>query len=242
MIENVIEETELLIRSKRTIIYLVSQEETRVITALEQICSKADPSWDLLKWDIVQGIYSEDPEFLPVKESERQMDQEEVLSWFEKLIVPKNKYAVLVLKDFNKYFGTSNYRGQLENKIIRHIKNLSHLFTAQNKTIILISNSYDAPQDLEKNMAVVDWPLPEKKEIEKKIHDLLKKASNRKELADKFQTSYQPEEMDVIVNSFRGLTLNECEQVCTYCMIKHSSLLPDIIQIKRKTLSENQDY
>ena len=86
MIENIIEETELLIRSKRTILYLVSQEENRVITALEQMCSKAEPSWDLIKWDIVNGIYSEDPEFLPAKESEKSLDQEEVLSWFEKLI------------------------------------------------------------------------------------------------------------------------------------------------------------
>ncbi|MCX6296838.1 MAG: hypothetical protein NTX97_12410, partial [Bacteroidetes bacterium] len=31
----------------RTILYLVSQEENRVITALEQMCSKAEPSWDL---------------------------------------------------------------------------------------------------------------------------------------------------------------------------------------------------
>ena len=178
------------------------------------MCSKADPSWDLIKWDIVNGIYSEDPEFLPTKESEKRLDQEEVLSWFENLIVPKNRYAVLVLKDFNRYFGQSNYRGQLENKIIRHIKNLSHLFTLQNKTLIIISNTYEAPQDLEKNMAVLDWPLPEKKDIEHKIKDLLKKASNRKDLASKFKTSYSDEEFDIIINAFRGLTLSECEQVC----------------------------
>ena len=236
MIENIIEETELLIRSKRTILYLVSQEENRVITALEQICSKAEPSWDLIKWDIVNGIYSEDPEFLPAKESEKSLDQEEVLSWFEKLIVPRNKYAILVLKDFNKYFGNGNYRGQLENKIIRHIKNLSHLFTSQNKTIIIISNSYEAPQDLEKNMAVLDWPLPEKKDIENKIKDLLKKAANRKDLALKFKTEYSEEEFDIIINAFRGLTLNECEQVCTYCMIKHSSLMPEIISNQKKDI------
>ena len=139
MIENIIEETELLIRSKRTILYLVSQEENRVITALEQMCSKAEPSWDLIKWDIVSGLESSFPEFLPSKDSDKQLDQTEVLSWFQKLIVPKNKFCILVLKDFNKFFGSGNYRGQVEIKIIRHIKNLVNEFTVQNKAIIILS-------------------------------------------------------------------------------------------------------
>jgi hypothetical protein len=100
-----IEELELLVRSKRTVIYLVSQEENRVLSALENLCSKADTSWDLLKWDIVSGLHSTFPEFLPAKASECVLDQEEVLSWFKKLIVPKNKFCILVLKDYNKFFG-----------------------------------------------------------------------------------------------------------------------------------------
>ena len=81
-----IDELELLIRSKRTVIYLVSQEENRVLSALENLCSKADTSWDLLKWDIVSGLYSTFPEFLPAKASDCALDQEEVLSWYKKLI------------------------------------------------------------------------------------------------------------------------------------------------------------
>ena len=45
-------EIELLIRSKRPIIYVISQEENRVISALTNICDNADPSWDLLQWEV----------------------------------------------------------------------------------------------------------------------------------------------------------------------------------------------
>ena len=89
-----LEEIELLVRSKRTVIYIVSQEENRVLSALEQMCSKADTSWDLLKWDIVSGLHSTFPEFLPAKASDCVLDQEEVLAWFKKLIVPKNKFCI----------------------------------------------------------------------------------------------------------------------------------------------------
>jgi hypothetical protein len=128
----------------------VSQEEQRVISALDSLCSRADTSWDMLNWDIVQGLYSKYPEFLPTNQKELKLDQEEILKWFEDLIVPKNKFVILVLKDFNKFFGAPNYRGQVEQKILRHIKNLSQHFTTENKSIIILSNSYDLPNDLEK--------------------------------------------------------------------------------------------
>ena len=68
-----IDEIELLVRSKRTVLYLVSQEENRVMSALESLCSKADTSWDLVKWDIVSGLHSTFPEFLPVFPSSRKI-------------------------------------------------------------------------------------------------------------------------------------------------------------------------
>jgi hypothetical protein len=141
-----IEETELLIRSKRTILYMVTQEESRILSTLESICSKVDPNWDLIKWDVVTGLHSNDPEFLPAKKESLQLDQEEVLKWFEELIVPKNKFVILVLKDFNKFFGT-NYSGQLENRIIRYLKNLSSLLNVQNKAIIILSNFCSKVED-----------------------------------------------------------------------------------------------
>ena len=234
--QETVEEIELLLRSKRTILYLVSQEENRVISALESMCSKADTAWDLIKWDIVSGLHSSFPEFMPVKDSEKKLDQEEVLSWFENLIVPKNKFCLLILKDFHKYFGHGNYRGQLENKILRHTKNLSYQFSTENKAIIIISSQLELPNDLEKIVPVIDYPLPTKEEIESKILEMLGKAAKRKDLSAKFQTSYDPLVLDIIVNSFRGLTISECEQVCTYCMIKHTSLLPEVISQQKRDI------
>jgi ATP-dependent 26S proteasome regulatory subunit len=226
-------EIETLLRSRRTIIYLVSHEENRVISALESMCSKAD--WDLIQWDIVSGIQSNFPEFLPL-EKQRSKDQDEILDWFSNLIVPKNKFAILVLKDYQKHFGTHSVKTQLENKLIRHFKNLNHSLVKDNKSIIVLASSFELPSDLEKIMPVIDCPLPDKKEIEDKVQDLLSKASKRQEIVNKFQLQYDNEELDHITNSFRGLTLNECEQICTYCIIKHSKLLPEVISNQKKDI------
>lgn len=229
-------EIELLIRSKRPIIYIVSQEENRVISALTEICDNADPSWDLLQWDVVSGLFSSYPCLLPEKQSQRQMDQDEVLQWFQELEVPKHKYALLVVKDYNKFFGSSTHKSQIEHRIIRQIKNLSYQFTTQSKTLIILSNSLEIPSDLEKFLPVVDYPLPSKEDIQAKVTDLLSRAANRKQIADKFKVSYSVEEMDKICNAFRGLTLSECEQTCSYCMIKHTYLSADIISAQKKDI------
>jgi hypothetical protein len=232
--EEMMIEIETLIRSRRTIIYLVSQEENRMLSALESMCSKAD--WDLIHWDIVTGLDSSFPEFLPTQKQNKELDQDEVLGWFEKLIVPKNKFAILVLKDYQKFFGNHSVKSQLELKLIRHFKNLSQNLIKENKAIIVLSSSFELPSDLEKIVPVIDCPLPDKKEIEAKIKDLLTRAAKRPDLAKKFQIQYSTEELDQITNSFRGLTLNECEQVCTYCIIKHSKLLPDVISNQKKDI------
>lgn len=234
--QEIISELEILIKSKRTIINIVTHEEKRVISALEDLCSKAENSWDIISWDIISGLHSTFPEFLPTKSEELALDQEEVLKWFQQLMIPKSKYLILTLKDFNKFFGTSNYRGQLELRLIRFIKNLHNILSTENKTLIILSSTFEVPQDLEKIIHVVDWPIPEKIDIERKIKDLLTRASKRKELSDKFQTSYNSEDLEAIINSFCGLTLTECEQVCTYCMVKYPLLLPDVISNQKKDI------
>jgi len=145
-----------------------------------------------------------------------------------------------VLKDYNKFFGSGNYRGQVEIKVVRQLKNLSFDFSTENKAIIILSSVLELPTDLEKSVPVIDFPLPSKDEITEKITYLLDKASKRPDLAAKFQTSYSKEELDNVVNCFRGLTISECEQVCTYCMIKHTSLLPEsIIQQKKDIIRKS---
>lgn len=229
-------EIDWFLRSKRPIIYLTTPEEQRIEDGIKQICAKPDHKWDLITWDLISGLQSTNSSFLPVKESDRLLDQLEVLAWFDNLEVPKGNFLLLVLKDFSKYFGNQHTQGQIEYRLIRHIKNIAQKCVTKNKSLIIISQSLDLPNELDKYISVIDIPLPEKEHIELKIKDLLEKASQRKDLAEKFKTNYSNDELEHIVTSFRGLTLNECEQVCTYCMIKHTCLDPEAISHQKKDI------
>ena len=229
-------EIDWFLRSKRPILYLTTPEEQRIEDGIKQICSKPDHKWDLITWDLISGLQSTNSAFLPVKENDRIMDQLEVLTWFDNLEIPKDNFLLLVLKDFSKYFGNQHTQGQIEYRLIRNIKNIAQKCVTKNKALIIISQSFDLPNELDKYISVIDIPLPEKEHIESKIKDLLDKASQRKDLAEKFKTKYSNDELEHIVNSFRGLTLNECEQVCTYCMIKHTSLDPEAISHQKRDI------
>ena len=229
-------EIDWFLRSKRPILYLTTPEEQRIEDGIKQICSKPDHKWDLITWDLISGLQSTNSAFLPVKENDRIMDQLEVLTWFDNLEIPKDNFLLLVLKDFSKYFGNQHTQGQIEYRLIRNIKNIAQKCVTKNKALIIISQSFDLPNELDKYISVIDIPLPEKEHIESKIKDLLDKASQRKDLAEKFKTKYSKDELEHIVNSFRGLTLNECEQVCTYCMIKHTSLDPEAISHQKRDI------
>jgi len=229
-------EIDWFLRSKRPILYLTTPEEQRIEDGIKLICSKADHKWDLITWDLVSGLQSTNSAFLPVKESDRLLDQLEVLAWFDNLEVPKGNFLLLVLKDFSKYFGNQHNQGQIEYRLIRHIKNIAQKCVTKNKALIIISQSFDLTNELDKYISVIDIPLPEKEHIQSKIKDLLDKAAQRKDLAEKFKTTYSNDELEHIINSFRGLTLNECEQVCTYCMIKHTCLDPEAISHQKKDI------
>jgi len=229
-------EIDWFLRSKRPILYLTTPEEQRIEDGIKQICSKPDHKWDLITWDLISGVQSTNSSFLPAKENDRLMDQLEVLTWFDNLEIPKDNFLLLVLKDFSKYFGNQHTQGQIEYRLIRNIKNIAQKCVTKNKALIIISQSFDLPNELDKYISVIDIPLPEKEHIQSKIQDLLSKASQRKDLAEKFKTNYSKDELEHIVNSFRGLTLNECEQVCTYCMIKHTCLDPEAISHQKKDI------
>ena len=233
-------ELDWFLRSKRPIIQIISHEEQRVMGVIKSVCSNTKVEWVVIEWDIVNGLLGSNNDFMPASKENRMLDQIEVLQWFDGLDVPKNQFVVLVLKDYNKFFGTKSIQGQIEHRIIRHLRNISHECITKNKAIILLSAEFDIPKDLEKSVAILDFPLPEKDHIHNKVSEMLKKASQKKELVEKLKIQYSSEEMEEIVNSFLGLTLDEVEQTCAYCMIKVSKLDPKtIIQQKKEIIKKS---
>jgi AAA+ superfamily predicted ATPase len=222
------QELENQIRSNRSLIYLLSHEESRLDDAIQNIaCSKTTP-WSFVFWDISSGARTNSTIKLP-----KNPDQLDILSWFSDLIVEKDDFYILVLHDFYKFLSPDNHPGQIEIQTIRSLKNLIEKCNNERKCIILTGARYFIPTEFEKIVLLMDWSLPEKELIFEKISSLIKSARKRSDLKN-FKTEYSEDELGAIVRAFQGLSLKEIEMICTYFMLTEKELDPAKIASKKQ--------
>ena len=221
---NAMREFDWQIRSKRPIVYIVSHEERRVLQAIETICERDDRRWKLASWDVASGLKSHHKEILP-DVNEMPQDQLDVLNWFESQALPAKDFLILVLKDFHRFIGVDGNLGQVEHRVIRALRNISQDSATKQKALVILAPTLHIPQELEKTVNVIDWPLPEAEHIHDRVSDLLAAAHNREELRKSFRTSdYDNAEMDEIVRAFQGLTMDEVEMLMYYSMLTSKEL------------------
>jgi hypothetical protein len=230
-------ELDYQVRSNRPLIYVVSAEERRVRDAVRVICQRNDHRWNLIEWDVANGISSITADGPELPENPV-LDQQQVLRWFSKL--PKSeprKYTVLVLKDFFKFIGADGRMELLEHKVIRQLINLSEECIGMGKVIVITGTSFFLPPELEKIAAIVDWPLPEREHIADKVSKMLGHAAKEPDLmARGFRVDYTPQEHEEIVRAFQGMTIPQIEFLCTYSMLKENCLSPQLIASEKRKL------
>ena len=124
-------------------------------------------------WDLVEGVHEcriENNKFtvigdkgIPVQGAEGDVASEgnplAALAFIEKVA---EENSVIFLKDFHPFL-----QPEYENAValIRKIRDLSDKFRGLQKTIVFISPSFRIPMELEKDIAVVDYQLPDKETL-----------------------------------------------------------------------------
>jgi hypothetical protein len=206
--------------------------------AIKAICNRDDHSkWELYSWDISGGLKSHTDCNVIDENTNTQLEQLSVLDWFAKQEPSKKDgFQILVLKDFHKFMGADDCGGQIEIEIVRNIRNQCHANISKPKCLIIMGTSLYLPSELEKLASVIDWPLPERYHIEKKIIDVLKYASNYKQIKQRFTTEYSQKEMSDIVTAFQGLTLMEIDLLSSYMVLTTDKLDPVLIANRKRDI------
>lgn len=225
-----------LIRSRHPIIYINTYEEDRIIKVIHQLCVNASSTWQLVSWDItgiVQELYGEN---LSIPDDE--LNQLEILNWFEDTSLPKDATRLLILKDFHNAMGIDS-RGGLEYLISRKLRNLCSVLPQQNKSLIIIAPDLYIPPELDKDITVIDWDYPDKDQIAALIENTLKAVSKNTKIKNRFRIDYSEEEKQNIVRAFQGLTLDEITMAIKYILSTQSEFDPsDIIQYKKSIIQK----
>ena len=219
-----VRELDTLVRARYPLIYLVSWEEQRLDTILDELARRHGKA--LVGWSVTKGLRRMGgTRGGAVVEGAR--EPMEALAAIEKLTEP----SLVVLKDFHPYLN--------DPAVIRGLRELSHSLKTTYTTVILLSPVLQIPTELEKEMTVLDVPLPTHDEL----YGLLKEIAEVVVKGNRASVSLRRDDAEAIAKAAQGLTLSEAENAFAKAIASDSRLAKEdiglILDEKRQVIRKS---
>ena len=191
---------ETLIRARYPLIYIVSFEELRVEESIKSIAeARAKTKY---VWTITEGLSTPDGTVL----SEFK-DPVKVLEYISQIDVN----GIFILKDYHHYMN--------DPVVIRKLRDLGHSLKSTRKNAIFLSPILKIPTELEKEMSVVDFKLPNKDELKAIVKEIASNVGGDTENEIK-----DNDQLEKIVEAALGLTAEEAENVFAKSIVENGRL------------------
>jgi ATP-dependent 26S proteasome regulatory subunit len=202
------EELSTLVRARYALIYLHTYEEFRAVEVFQKMSQERGS--ELYVWSRTQGVQCNGVIVASIT------DPAGVLKWYEEL---KNR-SLLVLKDFHPFFK--------EPTVVRKLRDLSQCLKHLPKNIILLSPVLQVPAELNKDLTVLEMPLPTRDEIGVMVGRATAVVPAEKQL--------NSEEVDALTDAFAGLTHDEIENVLAKSLVSRGRLDKSLIHSEKEQL------
>jgi SpoVK/Ycf46/Vps4 family AAA+-type ATPase len=181
---------EILIRARYPLVYIVSFEEGRVTRRLQEL--SVNRGKELFTWTITNGLELPDRSWLS--------DVKDPLKVLE-YILHRDANALFVLRDFHHYLN--------DPVVVRKLRDAAHALKTTRKNILILSPVLKIPTELEKELAIIDYQLPDKHELGQIITGI-STSLDKQGVSEMVDT---PEKRDKLVEAALGLTAEEAENV-----------------------------
>jgi len=209
-----------LFRARFPMVYISTWEEERAINAIRRL-AKDDTliktRRDVFVWRVTTGIVSESKEQM----AKDTVDPLKALEFIQKY----NKPAVLILLDAHVYF-----EGRMaDNRIIRKIRDTVEMLKGGlvPKNVVILSSRLVLPNELQKDVTIVDFDLPDYRDIKKSLVEII----NANRGNSKIQFNLDETGIENLAKSAQGLTLQEAENAFARAMVERGCLDKDSIDI-----------
>jgi len=210
-------ELELLIRARYPIIYIVSWEEKRVEDALREIAQERGKK--IFFWTITQGM--------SLNANNRDSATRDPLAALD-FVMDSRDQALFVLKDFHAFI--------TDVTVTRRLRDLTIALKTSYKTLVILAPSLKLPPELEKEVTVVDYSLPDREDLDTLLEKIIQSVKDNPQI----NTSLTEIERDQVLKAAQGLTANEAENVFAKSIVEKHRFDVDVIlgekeQIIRKS-------
>ena len=216
-------EIDILIRARYSLLYVVSWEERRVVQALREIVVGQDKNF--YTWSETMGLRDGTKQTAAGVADTRTRDPLHVLD----AIRTGHEPAVYVLKDFHVFL-TQNYPHA--SAVIRKLRDLADALHTAYATVVLLSPVLQLPDELQKDVTVIDYDLPGLRELE----GLLMRAADSVRGREGVQANLSAEQRERILKAALGLTMTEAENVFAKCIVEKGRFDVDLIVAEKQQL------
>jgi len=207
-----VSDLDTLIRARYPLIYLVSWEEQRLDAVLQDVAQNHGKS--LLQWSVTRGLRRVTGS-RSMAISEQSRDPVEALGAVGKLTEP----SLVVLKDFHPFLDSP--------PVVRAMRELAQDLKSTYTTAILLSPTLTIPVELEKEVSVLDVPLPSFRDL----YQLLKEIVTVVRKGNKARVELTRDQAEQIIKAAQGLTLSEAENAFAKAIANDGVLDKDDIRL-----------
>ncbi len=213
---------ELYIQARYPILFLISWEEDRVMQSLDKIAVHLRKK--LFGWTHTHGLYNF---VLPEQVDDTQCDPEVILDH----ILRGHDSAIYVLFDFHAF--TDNV------KIKRLLRDSAKQLRQSNKTVVLVGPTMNIPLELSKDIAVIDFDLPEISDLAETFDGAVKVLGKRRDVTIGI-TSFLREKL---LRAAQGLTLVEFENVLAKSVVHQKAIdertIREVLEEKKQIIRKS---
>jgi hypothetical protein len=205
-------ELELLVRARYPILYVISSEETRAQEAVMAVAGQRRKK--VFEWSCTTGLMPAGTSIQSQKN--RNAATKEPLAALD-MVIEQVEPAIFVFKDFHPFLARNHYA------VIRKLKDIALHLKDSFKTIVLVSPVLEMPVELEKEITVLNFPLPAREDLSALLDRILAEIRDRKGVAIELDEAGRQR----LLQAALGLTLGEAENVFAKIIVKSQRLSGD---------------
>jgi AAA+ superfamily predicted ATPase len=215
-------ELETLIRARYPILYIITSEEMRVQNAVVEIAKKRQKK--VFEWSYSTGIVpagtsiqSQKTRSAATKDPLMALDQ----------VIEQVEPAIFVFKDFHPFLTKNNFA------VVRKLKEIALHLKNSFKTILLVSPLMEIPPELDKEITVLNYPLPTREDLSELLDRIIADVKQFKQV----KVDLDEAGRERLIQAALGLTMGEAENVFAKLIVKDERLTGDDVN---EVFSEKQ--
>ena len=210
------DEIETLIRARYPILYVVSWEEARVEQVLRSIATQRNKQ--LFCWSVTAGLYKSGLT-QPTARPKGLADPVEALD----AVIEHKEPAIYLFKDFHPFMRTRD----CNIAVVRKLREVALALNDSYKTLVVCAPVLDVAAELEKDVTVIDFPLPDARDL----GDLLDRICTDVSANTPLNITLTEHDREKLVQAALGLTLQEAENVFAKTIVNDGRLSADDVSV-----------